>query len=97
MRFLDDLSYPDIAQLLGKSVGAVRVIQFRALANLRLRMDGAPAVRHKASSNGLANGNGRAKALEDGPPSGTGRLKATAYANGNGHRKSVATPRRLAS
>jgi RNA polymerase sigma-70 factor (ECF subfamily) len=35
MRFVDDLSYPDIALLLGKSVGAVRVIQFRALANLR--------------------------------------------------------------
>ncbi len=35
MRFLDDLPYPDIANVLGKSVGAVRVIQFRALANLR--------------------------------------------------------------
>jgi len=35
MRFIDDLGYPDIARVLGKSVGAVRVIQFRALANLR--------------------------------------------------------------
>jgi RNA polymerase sigma-70 factor (ECF subfamily) len=35
MRFIDDLGYPDIASVLGKSVGAVRVIQFRALANLR--------------------------------------------------------------
>ncbi len=35
MRFVQDLGYPDIARLLGKSVGAVRVIQFRALANLR--------------------------------------------------------------
>ncbi|TMB98213.1 MAG: RNA polymerase sigma factor [Chloroflexi bacterium] len=35
MRFIDDLGYPDIAQMLGKSVGAVRVIQFRALHNLR--------------------------------------------------------------
>lgn len=35
MRFLDGLSYQDIAQVLGKSPGAVRVIQYRALANLR--------------------------------------------------------------
>jgi RNA polymerase sigma-70 factor, ECF subfamily len=35
MRFVDDLGYPEIAQILGKSVGAVRVIQFRALTNLR--------------------------------------------------------------
>ena len=35
MRFIDDLGYPDIAHVMGKSVGAVRVIQFRALANLR--------------------------------------------------------------
>ncbi len=35
MRFIDDLGYPDIARVLGKTVGAVRVIQFRALANLR--------------------------------------------------------------
>jgi RNA polymerase sigma-70 factor (ECF subfamily) len=35
MRFLDDLSYAEIADLTGKSVGAVRVLQFRALRNLR--------------------------------------------------------------
>ncbi|HEU4759881.1 MAG TPA: sigma-70 family RNA polymerase sigma factor [Dehalococcoidia bacterium] len=39
MRFVDGLSYPDIAQLLGKSIGAVRVIQFRALASLRHMLD----------------------------------------------------------
>lgn len=39
MRFVDDLGYPDIASVLGKSVGAVRVIQFRALANLRNMLD----------------------------------------------------------
>jgi RNA polymerase sigma-70 factor (ECF subfamily) len=39
MRFIDDLGYPDIASVLGKSVGAVRVIQFRALANLRQTLD----------------------------------------------------------
>ncbi len=35
MRFVDDLPYQEVAQVLGKSVGAVRVIQFRALASLR--------------------------------------------------------------
>jgi RNA polymerase sigma-70 factor (ECF subfamily) len=39
MRFIDDLGYPDIANVLGKTVGAVRVIQFRALANLRGLLD----------------------------------------------------------
>jgi len=39
MRFVDDLSYQDIAQILGKSVGAVRVIHFRALVNLRQMLD----------------------------------------------------------
>src|SRR3990172_8415338 len=39
MRFIDDLGYPDIAHVLGKTVGAVRVIQFRALANLRGMLD----------------------------------------------------------
>lgn len=39
MRFIDDLGYPDIANVLGKTVGAVRVIQFRALANLRGMLD----------------------------------------------------------
>lgn len=38
MRFMDDLPYSTVAQVLGKSVGAVRVIQFRALANLRNMM-----------------------------------------------------------
>jgi RNA polymerase sigma-70 factor, ECF subfamily len=38
MRFIDDLPYPDVATVLGKTVGAVRVIQFRALANLRQMM-----------------------------------------------------------
>jgi len=39
MRFVDDLSYQEIAQILGKSVGAVRVIHFRALVNLRHVLD----------------------------------------------------------
>ena len=45
MRFVDDLSYQDIAQILGKSVGAVRVIHFRALVSLRQMLD-LPAWRH---------------------------------------------------
>jgi len=39
MRFVDGLSYSDIAQVLGKSVGAVRVIQYRALSALRRRLE----------------------------------------------------------
>lgn len=41
MRFMDDRRYEEIAKIVGKSVGAVRVIQFRALTSLRnlLRQD----------------------------------------------------------
>jgi RNA polymerase sigma-70 factor (ECF subfamily) len=39
MRFIDGLSYPDIAKVLDKSIGAVRVIQYRALNALRRRME----------------------------------------------------------
>jgi RNA polymerase sigma-70 factor (ECF subfamily) len=39
MRFVDGLSYPDIARVLGKSIGAVRVIQYRALSALRRRLE----------------------------------------------------------
>ncbi len=35
LRFVDGLSYSDVAQVLGKSIGAVRVIQYRALSALR--------------------------------------------------------------
>lgn len=35
MRFIDELSYADIAKALGKNEGAVRVIQYRALKDLR--------------------------------------------------------------
>ncbi|MEK7247853.1 MAG: RNA polymerase sigma factor [Chloroflexota bacterium] len=35
MRFMDDRPYTEVAAVLGKSIGAVRVIQFRALNNLR--------------------------------------------------------------
>jgi RNA polymerase sigma-70 factor (ECF subfamily) len=49
MRFIDDLSYQDIALILGKSVGAVRVIHFRALTNLRSMLD-LPAWRQSRAS-----------------------------------------------
>jgi RNA polymerase sigma-70 factor (ECF subfamily) len=39
MRFIDGLSYSDIAKVLGKSIGAVRVIQYRALRALRRRLE----------------------------------------------------------
>ncbi len=39
MRFIDGLSYADIATVLGKSIGTVRVIQYRALCTLRRRME----------------------------------------------------------
>jgi len=35
LRFIDGLEYPDIAAIMGKSEGAVRVIQHRALAALK--------------------------------------------------------------
>jgi len=57
MRFIDDMGYPDIAGILGKTVGAVRVIQFRALANLRHMMED-ELVRHHYTGNGH-NGNGQ--------------------------------------
>jgi RNA polymerase sigma-70 factor (ECF subfamily) len=39
MRFVDGLSYSDVAKVLGKSIGAVRVIQYRALCALRRRLE----------------------------------------------------------
>lgn len=39
MRFIDGLSYSDIARVLDKSVGATRVIQYRALASLRRMLE----------------------------------------------------------
>jgi RNA polymerase sigma-70 factor (ECF subfamily) len=58
MRFVDDMGYPDIADILGKSVGAVRVIQFRALANLRHMMNDGLVVHQFAVSANGHNGNG---------------------------------------
>lgn len=50
MHFLDGLSYSDIAGVLGKSIGAVRVIQHRALHSLRRWMQNEAA--HEAPHRG---------------------------------------------
>jgi RNA polymerase sigma-70 factor (ECF subfamily) len=42
-RFVDDRSIREIAQRLKKTEGAVKQLQFRALQNLRTRMEGADA------------------------------------------------------
>jgi len=39
LRFVDGLSYPEVAQVLGKSIGAVRVVQYRALSALRRALE----------------------------------------------------------
>jgi RNA polymerase sigma-70 factor (ECF subfamily) len=38
LRFVEDLEYPEVAEIVGKSVAAVRVIQHRALCALRKLM-----------------------------------------------------------
>jgi len=38
LRFLDNLSHEETAQVLGRSVGAVKVLQDRALKSLRVRL-----------------------------------------------------------
>jgi DNA-directed RNA polymerase specialized sigma24 family protein len=39
LRFVDDLSTVEIGQVLGRSAGAVRVLQHRALRDLADRLD----------------------------------------------------------
>jgi RNA polymerase sigma-70 factor (ECF subfamily) len=50
LRFMDGLSYADVADVLGKSVGAVRVAQYRALRALRRRLEDGDLGRHYLSS-----------------------------------------------
>jgi RNA polymerase sigma-70 factor (ECF subfamily) len=49
LRFMDGLSYADVADVLGKSVGAVRVAQYRALRALRRRLEDGNLGRHYLS------------------------------------------------
>jgi RNA polymerase sigma-70 factor (ECF subfamily) len=57
LRFVEDLEYPEVAEIVGKSVAAVRVIQHRALNALRKQIGNEPppvrprrATRFSASS-----------------------------------------------
>jgi RNA polymerase sigma-70 factor (ECF subfamily) len=50
LRFMDGLSYADVAGVLGKSVGAVRVAQYRALCALRRRLENGNLGGHCRSS-----------------------------------------------
>ena len=50
LRFMDGLSYADVARVLGKSVGAVRVAQYRALCALRRSLEDGDLGRHYLSS-----------------------------------------------
>jgi len=43
MRFVEEKSIKDVAREIGKTEGAVKQLQFRALSNLRARMEGADA------------------------------------------------------
>lgn len=50
LRFMDGLSYADVARVLGKSVGAVRVAQYRALRALRRSLEDGDLGRNCLSS-----------------------------------------------
>ena len=50
LRFIEGLSYADTARILGKSVGAVRVAQYRALRALRQRLEDGDLGQHSRSS-----------------------------------------------
>ena len=49
LRFMDGLSYADVADVLGKTVGAVRVAQYRALRALRRKLEDGSLGRHYPS------------------------------------------------
>jgi len=53
LRFVDGLSYPEVAQVLGKSIGAVRVIQYRALSALRRALEDGDLGHDSLGSSGL--------------------------------------------
>lgn len=50
LRFIEGLSYADTARILGKSVGAVRVAQYRALCALRQRLEDGDLGQHSPRS-----------------------------------------------
>jgi len=50
LRFIEGLSYADTARILAKSVGTVRVAQYRALRALRQRLEDGDLGQHSRSS-----------------------------------------------
>jgi RNA polymerase sigma-70 factor (ECF subfamily) len=50
LRFIEGLSYADTARILGKSVGAVRAAQYRALCALRQRLEDGDLGQHSPRS-----------------------------------------------
>lgn len=57
LRFVEDLEYPEVAEIVGKSVAAVRVIQHRALNALRKQIGNEPTpVRHRRATHFSASG-----------------------------------------
>jgi RNA polymerase sigma-70 factor (ECF subfamily) len=57
LRFVEDLEYPEVAEIVGKSVAAVRVIQHRALNALRKQIGNEPVpVRHRRATRFSASG-----------------------------------------
>jgi RNA polymerase sigma-70 factor (ECF subfamily) len=58
LRFVEELAYPEVAEIVGKSVAAVRVIQHRALNALRKEMgrEGGAAATANPPGPGLALG-----------------------------------------
>jgi len=54
LRFVDGLSYPEVAQVLAKSIGAVRVIQYRALSALRRALEDGDLGHNFPGSGGLS-------------------------------------------
>jgi RNA polymerase sigma-70 factor (ECF subfamily) len=60
LRFVEDLEYSEVAEIIAKSVPAIRVIQHRALCNLRKLMRAEGDGRHLSATNRLP----RERALE---------------------------------
>jgi RNA polymerase sigma-70 factor (ECF subfamily) len=54
LRFVDGLSYPEVAQVLGKSIGAVRVVQYRALSALRRALEDGDLGHNSVGAGGLS-------------------------------------------
>ena len=58
LRFIEEMDYAQVAEIMGKSQGALRVIQHRALAALRkiLEQEGGESVEERGSGSGRLSG-----------------------------------------